>query len=300
MKIIFCSDPLNSDVIDPDFVNEADISSELGFSNLRFSFEELTVFDNVNAAFKSIPRNEIPIPAFYRGWMMNPPVYDLFYTSLLDRGYQLLNSAKQYKYCHWLPESYAKFKDVTPKSIWFPNGSDFSAANFVKELAVFRGAPVVLKDYVKSQKHYWNEACFIKDSSNTRAIGKVVSKFLELQDNEPQGGLVFREFIELEPIGTHSISGMPLTLEYRIFYLHSIPISVFKYWDDGEYGADKPDMELFNNIAQSIESNIFTMDVARTKSGDWIIVELGDGQVAGFPENADIEKFYSNIKRILS
>ena len=155
---------------------------------------------------------------------------------------------------------------------------------------------MVLKDYVKSQKHYWSEACYIKDSSDSQEIERVVSKFLELQDNEPQGGLVFREFIELEPIGKHSISGMPLRLEYRIFYFHGSPMTVLKYWDEGEYGSDEPNIAYFNKIAQTIESNFFTMDIARTKSGDWIIIELGDGQVAGLPENADKKEFYSNIK----
>ena len=34
-------------------------------------------------------------------------------------------------------------------------------------------------------------------------------------------------------------------------------------------------------------SNFLTMDVAQKKDGNWIIMELGDGQVSGLPDNAD-------------
>ncbi len=37
------------------------------------------------------------------------------------------------------------------------------------------------------------------------------------------------------------------------------------------------------------------MDVARRREGDWMIVELGDGQVAGLPERANIEAFYRTL-----
>ena len=38
------------------------------------------------------------------------------------------------------------------------------------------------------------------------------------------------------------------------------------------------------------------MDVAHMKGGDWIIVELGDGQVAGLPGSADASSFYRRLK----
>ena len=38
------------------------------------------------------------------------------------------------------------------------------------------------------------------------------------------------------------------------------------------------------------------MDVAQKMDGDWMIVELGDGQVAGLPEKADEDLFYENLK----
>ena len=42
------------------------------------------------------------------------------------------------------------------------------------------------------------------------------------------------------------------------------------------------------------------MDVARRSDGSWLIVELGDGQVAGLPENAAIPAFYESLIAALS
>ena len=36
--------------------------------------------------------------------------------------------------------------------------------------------------------------------------------------------------------------------------------------------------------------------IAKEKDGKWIIVELGNGQVAGLPDNADKKLFYQNLK----
>lgn len=55
-------------------------------------------------------------------------------------------------------------------------------------------------------------------------------------------------------------------------------------------------MEEFEPILPTIKSNFFTMDIAKRKNGGWIIVELGDGQVAGLPDNADKAAFYAAMK----
>jgi len=42
------------------------------------------------------------------------------------------------------------------------------------------------------------------------------------------------------------------------------------------------------------------MNVAQRSDGSWLIVELGDGQVAGLPENAAIPAFYESLIAALS
>ncbi|HLE30660.1 MAG TPA: ATP-grasp domain-containing protein [Anaerolineales bacterium] len=52
---------------------------------------------------------------------------------------------------------------------------------------------------------------------------------------------------------------------------------------------------MIRDIAKNVQSRFFTMDVARRKDGRWLIVELGDAQVAGLPEKADARDFYKAI-----
>ena len=65
-------------------------------------------------------------------------------------------------------------------------------------IKAFESSPIIVKDYVKSQKHYWKEACFIPNASDKKNVESVIQKFIELQDSDLNEGLVFREFIELE------------------------------------------------------------------------------------------------------
>jgi hypothetical protein len=159
----------------------------------------------------------------------------------------------------------------------------------------FGDAPVIVKDYVKSQKHYWKEACFIPSARDAAAVERVVSRFIELQDGTLTGGLVFREFVELEALTSHSKSGMPLTKEFRRFFLDGTPLFTAQYWEEGEYGDALPPEQLFASVAKRVKSRFFTMDVAQRTNGEWIIMELGDAQVAGIPERVSPTDFYRTL-----
>ena len=89
---------------------------------------------------------------------------------------------------------------------------------------------------------------------------------------------------------------MPLTKEFRVFVRNKKVMTTYKYWDEGDYKDVEPLLERFEEIIQEIDSNFFTMDIAKKKDGDWIIVELGDGQVAGLPDNADKDEFYKQLR----
>lgn len=49
-----------------------------------------------------------------------------------------------------------------------------------------------------------------------------------------------------------------------------------------------------------VPSRFFTVDFARLEDGQWMVVELGDGQVAGFTEDADVDAFYADISHGLT
>jgi hypothetical protein len=141
-----------------------------------------------------------------------------------------------------------------------------------------------------------NTTIFCTSADKTNVIA-VVNKFVELQAADLNEGLVFREFVELEALTNHSESGMPLTKEFRVFVKKGQPLAMYKYWDEGDYQNVEPVLEEFEPIIPAIKSNFFTMDIAKRKNGGWIIVELGDAQVAGLPENADKMAFYAELRQ---
>jgi hypothetical protein len=120
------------------------------------------------------------------------------------------------------------------------------------------------------------------------------------QGEDLAGGLVFREYVAFAPLATHARSGMPLTREYRSFWLNGSPILTAPYWEEGDYAGVEPPIAAFRPAAAEIGSHFFTMDVAQLAGGSaWQIVELGDGQVAGIPQRADVAHLYAALARHL-
>jgi hypothetical protein len=296
MRIIYCDSGFSPKEVDYMYAEEYKSAKQKFIPISLISFEELKR-GNINAALKRVRPNEEKGIGIYRGWMLKPNQYEILYNSLLEKNIELINNPSEYRFCHYLPESYETIKDFTPKTTFKKLTPPFKMEDFQKEIAAFGDKPIIIKDYVKSQKHYWNEACFIPNASDEAKVNSVISKFLELQDSDLNEGLVFREYLELEELTNHSESGMPLTKEFRVFVKNGEVMTIFEYWDEGGYQNVTPVIEEFEAIIPKIKSNFFTMDIAKKKDGNWIIVELGDGQVAGLPDNADKNEFYNRLKQ---
>lgn len=308
MRIVFCSESFMPNQVDLVYEQEFEAAKEAGFDVDLIDYEVLTREQNAAKATRMIKpyrhpettdENSIPDITLYRGWMLKPEIYNKLSIALSEKKLYLLNSYESYWHSHHLPECFKILEGYTPLTIWFPiNGApDFDL--IMQKLFVFGNKSLILKDYVKSRKHEWNEACFIPSASDRSAVERVVNRFLELQGDDLNVGLVFREFVKLQQLTKHSKSGMPLSLEYRIFFLFGEPIFISNYWEEGEYEP----LELpstFVEIAQKVKSDFFTMDVAKKADGNWTIIEIGDAQVSGLPDNADVNEFYKSLMNSLS
>lgn len=51
-----------------------------------------------------------------------------------------------------------------------------------------------MKDFVKSRKHDWHEACYVPELADGEQLASVVGRFMELQGAHLSGGLVLRSF----------------------------------------------------------------------------------------------------------
>lgn len=294
MKIIFCQDPLNTLNPDSVYIDEVAATTHTGLEFLLLDYSAIADQNNPAKAVRDIPFHSTMETAIYRGWMLSARHYGALYDALLSRGIRLINTAEQYRFTHHLPQSLSLIKDYTPHTLWMDtDGKNLHYDAIMQLLIPFAGQAIILKDYVKSAKHYWHEACYISSASDPIAVQNTIEAFLKIRGDAFEGGLVFREFVNFMPLADHPTSGMPLTKEYRLFFLNGTLIATLRYWDIDDYAeTDMPAIELFTDIAKQVRSNFFTMDVAQRTDGEWMIVELGDGQVAGLPQTTDIDVFY--------
>ena len=299
MLVIYCSDPLSPRGVDEAYTDEASAAGGIGWSHELIQYEAIVNSNNPVRAVQRVARHDNEVPAIYRGWMLSPEHYSGLFTALLDKGVRLINEPAAYRHCHWLPESYSIIEPYTARTAWLYAEEGLTIDQAMSVLKQFGRRPVIVKDFVKSQKHYWHEACFIPDASDRASVERVVTRFLELQAEDLAGGLVFREFAELTPLATHSKSGMPLAVEYRVFVLDGHPRFLCNYWEEGAYAGNIPNPSQFAEVISGVRSRFFTMDIAMRADGNWMIIELGDGQVSGL-QTGDPTDFYRALSASLS
>jgi hypothetical protein len=181
----------------------------LGIPYVMIDHDALVGGEEPARVIRRVPHQPGPTLAVYRGWMVTPPRYRHLYEALAARKDRLIDDPDQYRHAHHLPENYPVIEGRTPRSVWL--AGDLGIDRIMQALTSFGDVPVVVKDFVKSWKHEWAEACFIPSAADQAAVERVVGRFLRLQDDDLNEGLVFREYVEFEPVGVHPKSGMPPT-----------------------------------------------------------------------------------------
>lgn len=281
MNFLFCNHPLYKNKVDEDYKDEYQ-AAKAKYTCALFSYEDL------EQGRLSLYGEEISGLAIYRGWMMKPDMYKRLYSLLEEKNIILINTPEEYERYHLLPGWYEDFKEYTSDSIWETQGDLASAMNITKDL---EGAYIV-KDYVKSRKHEWYDACFIRDISDSEYTKNVISNFINRQGDALVGGVVLRKFEDLKQIGYHEQSGMPLAEEYRVFVYAGKVMVVDDYWGEGgQLSISDDEMKWVEMLASKVNSNFVTIDLARREDGMLIVMELGDGQVSGI-QQIKPERFY--------
>lgn len=315
MIILFPKDPLRPDDPDEAFQREWDAARAVG---LRTGLVDIDVPSYPALCKRTVRETYKGELMVYRGWMLTVSQYAVLYEMAWDLGYRMINTPNEYGYCHELPRWYSDFEGTTPKSLWFPN-EPFDHKEYVqpgtgtlarieREVPEKLGpGPYIVKDFVKSRKHEWADACFIEGSHDIR---RVAGNFVERQADDLVGGLVFRKYERFRHVGEHPKSKIPIFNEVRVFGARGHELTTFPYWgaEEGGSGIMEPKQGLVPSLLAKVKSNFFTIDLALlpesygpyTGSESWIIVELGDGQVAGLPEHVDAKHFYGELMRRFS
>ncbi len=271
---IFCADPLRPRHTDPHFADEARTARELGHPIALIDHDALTAGD-ATAAVARVPQGSAA--AWYRGWMVTAGQYGALSDALAARGVTLMTSPQDYERAHELPGWYGTFESVTPRSVWLPTASGTSPAGPELVAAATRlgGGPAVVKDYVKSRKHEWHEACFVPDLADTGRLASVVARFVELQDEFLAGGVVIRAFEDFR-----STVG-----EARLWWVDGSPVLSTAH-PDTPLLRPEPDPVLLQPLVAALGCRFVTTDLALREDGVWRVVEVGDGQVSDLPQGA--------------
>lgn len=274
INFLFCNHPLFQRKVDEDYIEEYQASG-LRYPCALFSYEDL------EQGKLSLYGEDISGLTIYRGWMMKPEMYRGFYEQLEQHGIILINSPEEYERYHMLPGWYEEFREYTAESVWENQGSLDNALVMIKGLE----GSYIVKDYVKSRKHEWYDACFIPNIADKEKSGKIIGNFIHRQGTNLVGGVVLRKFERLKQTGFHERSGMPLSEEYRVFVYAGRILVLDDYWTENQSVMISGDeREWIEAIAGKTKSNFVTIDLARKEDGTLIIMELGDGQVSGLQQ----------------
>jgi hypothetical protein len=223
----------------------------------------------VAAAVAGVPAGE---DAVYRGWMLSSAQYAAFAGALEARGVQLRTSPDEYRTAHELPGWYEGLRTVTPESVWTQGGD---LTELLKATRALGGGAGVLRDYVKSMKHYWSEACYLPDLTDEAAVERIGARFLELRDDAFTGGFVVRRF--------EHFTGS----EARTWWVGGRCVLTTPHPDTPDDLPTGLDLIEVEPLVAELALPFVTVDLTRTTTGAWRVVELGDGQVSDWPTTAN-------------
>lgn len=216
------------------------------------------------------------------------PFYRELERDLQIQGSRMINNYMEHDYIASF-DYYFDLQEFTPKSY-------FSLQDVPRN----SNKQFVVKGKTNSRKQQWKEKMFASDYQS------LVNLYLELSSDPLIGsqGVVIREFEPLENFGT-GLNGLDFANEWRFFFYKNTLLSYGYYWSSGDIIPEKTSLdpqalELASEIAQiaSQRTNFFVLDLAKTKAGKWILIEMNDGQMSGLSEN-NADELYANLAKAI-
>jgi hypothetical protein len=196
-----------------------------------------------------------------------------------------------------LINSYGQHCFVADIECWYKHIKKYTPQTYFTWYGLPEGKYVV-KGRTNSRKNLWNTHMF---SENVKELKDVISKCLDDSLISEQG-VVVREFVPLKTFG-YGINGLPITEEYRTFWLDNKFVAGDYYWSehpDFERPLPEDGVKFAQEISNIISKYIrfFVIDIAKTANDEWIVIELNDGMMSGLG-CIDASKFYLNLKDLL-
>lgn len=209
------------------------------------------------------------------------PFYTELEKDLKAQGSVLINSSQQHRFIanfDW----YDLLKDYTPRT-WF------DLQSVPKD-----GGPFVLKGRTNSRKFEWKQKCFAKDYLTAVSIETEL-----MQDGliGPQG-VIIREFVPLNVLEV-GLNDLPFANEWRFFFYKNKMLTNGFYWTASEKRGTltMEAKKLAQEVADKLQGyvNFFVVDIAEKANGEWVLIEVNDGQMSGL-SGCEATHLYSSLK----
>ena len=280
--ILFPSSFLNPQEVDEDLAEEYRAARLAGgFETVVFDYQAWFREQQLRLSYVS----EREITAVYRGWMMKPEQYAVFYRELLSQKIRLLTTPEMYEKLHLFPRVYPELLPDTARMLTFPLHTEIDVRACLKVFPRF-----LVKDYVKSVKGSEFPAYFDENCSQ-EAFNVWMELFYRYRGDLLTGGICIKEFLDLKRYEGR-------TNEYRVFYVNHEPICISR--NSGQEGkVAEPPTELVQRY-RKLGSVFYTLDYAELYDGSFTILESGDGSVSGLASGEDAANFYRKLYRALN
>lgn len=161
--------------------------------------------------------------------------------------------------------------------------------------------PFVVKGETNSRKSHWKRDMFAENKTEAIMIANRLSDDSLLGQQK----LYIRQYVPLVKY-LDGVNGMPVTKEFRFFVAYGHLLTGAFYWqnyiDDIGFtpASEEVPREFLQDVIERVgdQSNFYTVDVAQTQAGDWIVIELNEGQQSGISCN-DPSILYANLSKAI-
>lgn len=238
-------------------------------------------------------RSSIPANRLVIGRYSVLPFYKELEEDIECGGSKLINTHKQHRYIADMGNWYRDLVLYTPKT-------------WTRLEAVPPDAyPIIIKGETNSKKFLWD----------THMFAPTMREAVDVVSNLTNDGIIgdqslyFRQYVPLKKY-LNGFRNMPVTKEFRCFVLDGQVLTKAFYWsnyldDIEQLTGELPDpkdipAQFLQTVIDQVGKNarFYVIDVAQTEEGEWIVIELNDGQMSGL-SMTDPDELYMKMAEIL-
>lgn len=200
--------------------------------------------------------------------------YEKEFQEKQEQDVNLINSPSQHLLASELSEWYEHIQDHTPYSICVDEFPE------IEEIESKFGWPVFIKGSRQTNRH-----------SPELSIAKNANEYVLIQEkykNDPilhWQKIAIRKFVELSPLNDSVPGKVQASREYRTFWWHEKLVGWGCYWFQVTKYSDSDievGLEIAKQAAKKLKVPFIAIDIAKTNSGKWIIIECNDAQESGY------------------